>query len=242
MRPSPCRAAAFAACVVLVCSPPVLAQPGGLFGLPPGSQEAATLIGAGLGFSNLSGGEEDGGFLAVTLQPEIAFGQMGIGLAATLRYDVEGEGGFRREDYDEARDFIGIVQYVRYGFKGAEGGYGQLGRLDAAQLGNGQQVGLYRNEVALDVPQRGVVFDLDAGMGGVETVFGSIADPGVYGARGFFRPLRLGGSTGLIGGLEVGVSVAGDLNDQGNYVNRENPGEPFVLVADSSEEIGRAHV
>ena len=205
---------------------------GPLFGLDLSSDQAQSLIGAGLGYTGLSGGIRDGNFLAFTLQPEFTvvnageLGNLALGFGATLRYDVE-NGTFRKEDFDEARDFVGLVQYVRFGQEGVNPLYGRFGRLDAATLGNGQQVGLYRNEVALDAQQRGFDLALDGGIVGLEGMFGSITDPGVFGARAFTRPFHRRG--GLLGLIRAGVSVAGDLNDEGAYVNPVAPGQPFLL-------------
>jgi hypothetical protein len=251
-----CRAALVGALLfgVLVAPRPARAQLGALL---PGMSVDSTayafsptnLLGAALGITSFSGGLADGEYLTLTIQPEVdltalGLAQVGVGVYAPLRFqlhagdDTTDTGGFRfrREDYDDANELLSIIRYVRYGQKsGGQALYARFGMLDGASVGYGQLVSFYRNEVGNDARRRGLALDVDLGMLGVETLYGTLADAGVYAARGylrpFWRPAETGGGGGL-GALALGVTLAGDLDGDGAYVNPDSSGAPFVRPAD----------
>ena len=218
----------------------------------PGTPLDSSLVGlfdpvsqlsAGLGLTSIDGGDDDGEFFLLDLSPEfnlapLGLRQVGLGLDAPLRFQVGGgEDGsgfqFRSEDYDEQNEVLSIIRYVRYGRKqGNEALYARFGAIDFGRIGYGSLVEGYRNEVGEDGRTRGGAFDLDLAGIGVETLYGSFTEAGVYAGRGFIRPFRvLGGSEGGLNNLEIGVTVAGDLNSEGGFVNADAPGEPFALGA-----------
>lgn len=204
------------------------------------------LLAAAFGITSFSGGLADGEYLTLTLQPEvdlsaIGLNEVGFGMYAPLRFqinagdDTTSSGGlrFREEDYDDPNELLSIIRYVRYGQKnGDQALYARFGSLDGANVGYGSMLSFYRNEVGTDARRRGLAFDLDAGLMGVETVYGSFTDPGVYAARGYVRPFwvpeELGGGLGL-SALALGFTLAGDLERAGGYVNPDSSGAPFVL-------------
>lgn len=196
-------------------------------------------ISAGLGLTTIDGGDEDGEFLLLGLDPEFDLGaigvpQVGMGLSAGLRFQVGGgEDGsgfsFRQEDYDETSEILSILRYVRYGRKqGTEALYARFGAIDFGQVGYGSLVEAYRNEVGQDGRTRGGAFDLDVSGVGVETLYGDFATPGVYAGRAYVRPLRFFNRE-TASDLTLGVTIAGDLNPEGGFVNTDAPGQPFFL-------------
>ena len=247
--------AAGLAAALLALAAPAQAQ----IGIPqiPGMAIDSTLLrfnpvsqlAAGLGFTTIDGGAEEGQFVLIQLQPELdlrAFGapQVGLGIDAPLRFQIGGGADstgafrFRGEDYDDRNEVLSVLRYVRYGQKGTDGAlYARFGAVDFGRIGYGALVEAYRNEVGQDARARGAEFDLDLGGVGVETLYGSFSRPGVYAGRGFLRPLRLmGGAAGGLNDLTIGLTLAGDLNERGGYVNAAAPGEPFFLdtAADGS--------
>lgn len=217
-------------------------------------------VAAGLGFATINGGEAEGQYLMLQLRPEFDLGavgvpQLGIGLDAPLRFQVAGGDSsastfrFRSEDYDDANERLAVLRYVRYGQKASgQALYARFGALDFARVGYGSLVESYRNEVGEGARQRGGAFDLDFGGVGVETLYGTFSEAGVYAGRAFVRPLRLmGGEAGGWNDLTVGVTVAGDLNPEGGFVSADSLGQPFFLadtsepeaVAGSSQDNGR---
>ena len=233
---------------LLAAAMPARAQPG----IPqiPGTAIDETLLrfnpvsrlAAGLGFTTIDGGAGQGNYLLFSFQPEFdlrAAGvpEVGVGIDAPLRFQLGGDSTatlrFRSEDYDDRNEILSILRYVRYGEKGADRAlYARFGAIDFGRIGYGTLVEAYRNEVGQDARTRGGAFDLDLGGVGVETLYGSFSRPGVYAGRGYLRPFRLmGGEAGGLNDLTVGVTLAGDLNQRGGYVNAAAPGEPFFLEA-----------
>ncbi|CAN5632878.1 hypothetical protein BH23BAC4_BH23BAC4_10430 [soil metagenome] len=220
---------------------------GNLPGLPIDTLGVAfnpvNLLAGGLGITNIRGGQGEGDFLLMTLQPELdlrALGvpDLGIGIFAPLRYQIGGgdgeTSGFRTEDYDSFEKVLSAIRYVRFGQKDADQVlYARFGAIDQGRIGYGQQVYLYKNEIGQDARRRGAALDLDAGIGGIETLVGTFTNPGVFAGRAYLRPLRIlgGGETGL-NSLTVGVTLAGDMNAEGGFVNSAAPGQPFVLPSE----------
>ncbi len=243
------RLAGLLAAVLLAA--PVRAQ----LGIPqiPGMAVDSTLlrfnpvsqVAAGLGFTTIDGGPGQGNYLLFQLQPElnlraVGIPQVGLGIDAPLRFQVGGDSTgtlrFRSEDYDDRNEVLSVLRYVRYGQKGADQTiYARFGAVDFGRVGYGSLVEAYRNEVGQDARTRGGELDVDLGGVGVETIYGSFTRPGVYAGRGYVRPLRLmGGEAGGLNDLTIGVTVAGDLNQRGGFVNTAAPGEPFFLGTDAS--------
>ncbi len=199
-------------------------------------------LAAGLGFTTIKGGPEQGDFLLLQLQPEFDLGaigapQLGLGIDAPLRFQLAGGDttrsalSFRGEDYNDTNEILAVLRYVRYGQKsGGQALYARFGALDFARIGYGGLVESYRNEVGEDARQRGGALDLDLGGVGFESMYGTFSEAGVYAARGFVRPLRaIGGEAGGWNDITLGVTVAGDLNPESGFVNAAAPGQPFVL-------------
>ena len=253
-RPSTDSRLAVLLLAVLLAAVPVAAPARAQVGIPqiPGMAIDSTLlrfnpvsqVAAGLGFTTIDGGPGQGTFLLLQLQPEltlraVGIPQVGLGIDAPLRVQLGGDSTgtlrFRREDYDDRNEVLAVLRYVRYGQKGAgQAVYARFGAVDFGRVGYGALVEAYRNEVGQDGRTRGGELDLDLGGLGVETLYGSFSRPGVYAGRGFVRPLRLmGGEAGGLNDLTVGVTVAGDLNQRGGFVNTAAPGEPFFLGTDA---------
>lgn len=150
--------------------------------------------------------------------PEISFLNFGVGL--DLRFDVSSEGKIREENFNDASDYLSIIRYIRYGLKN-DPVFAKIGALDRYTLGHGSIMYQYNNSPGFDVRQTGFVLDIDFGQFGFESIYSSFAQAGIFGLRGFVRPLQLAGQTGIpiISNLEVGASYAGDFNDQAGIVS-----------------------
>ncbi len=172
----------------------------------------------------------------LSLNPDFAFGKVGIGLDFTLHYrfdDGNGNFDFREQDWipDSKRSFwdiyLPIFRYVRYGRKG-DSLYGKIGSIDDGTLGNGFIMGSYSNSHFL--PERrivGLALDLDGSLFnfpylGIETFAGNLAQMDVFGTRLYVRPLN-SLDIPIIKDLQIGTTAAFDRKP--NAIN------DFILTA-----------
>ncbi len=145
------------------------------------------------------------------LFPELAFANFGLGLDLNLEFDQNGK--IRNENFNEFSDYLSIIRYVRYGFKG-DPFYARLGALDYATLGHGSLMYLYNNSPSYDARKIGMELDLDLGYGGFEGVYSSFGEDGVVGFRGYVRPLQFTEAADIpvLGNLEIGATYVTDFN------------------------------
>ncbi|HCY74564.1 MAG TPA: hypothetical protein DHV28_01465 [Ignavibacteriales bacterium] len=166
-------------------------------------------------------------YFRVSFRPEISFSDFGVGLDLNLDFDSDGK--LRKENFNETSDYLSIIRYIRYGLKN-DPVFLKIGALDYYTLGHGSIMQHYNNSPTYDNRRIGFVADIDFGKFGFESIMGSFSPAGVFGLRGYVRPLQFtdAAEIPIIGNLEVGASFASDLNDNagiinGNYnnVNRE---------------------
>lgn len=164
-------------------------------------------IAGGLGVSFIDGKA----FYSFRFRPEVAFSKIGVGLDLNLEFNSDGK--VRHENFNEFSDYLSIIRYVRYGLK-HDPLYARLGALDYATLGHGTIMYLYNNSPSFDARRVGVEFDLDFDRYGFESVYGNFAQAGVFGFRGYVRPLKWTtlAAVPLISNLEFGASYAADYS------------------------------
>ncbi len=162
----------------------------------------------GLGLSWIDGEP----YYMFSLSPDISIGKFGVGLDLNLR--INKEGNVRHEDFNTISDYLSLIKYVRYGYK-REPIYVKVGGLDRAILGQGNIVYYYNNRASFDNKKIGIELDLDFGDFGFESLYGDLSGKGIFGLRGYTRPLHFttAADIPIIGDLEVGASYAIDLND-----------------------------
>ena len=150
-------------------------------------------------------------YYTLRFMPEISLGNFGAGL--DLRLDFDQNGKLRKENFNEFSDYLSIIRYLRYGLKN-DPVYVKLGALDYYTLGHGSIMYQYNNSPSLDVRKIGLVFDVDFGNFGFESMYSHFAEAGVFGIRGYVRPLKFSeaGNIPIIGDLEVGATYAADHN------------------------------
>jgi hypothetical protein len=153
----------------------------------------------------------------VSFRPEISFSQVGIGLDLNLDFDSEGK--LRTENFNEASDYLSIIRYIRYGLKN-DPVFIKVGALDYYTLGHGSIMQHYNNSPTYDNRRIGLVVDLDLGKFGIESIMGSFSPAGVFGVRGYVRPLQLTSASDIpiISNLEVGTSFVTDLNENAGVI------------------------
>lgn len=172
------------------------------------------LINGGMGITWIDGKPH----YRIAFRPEISFANFGVGLDLNLDFDSEGK--LRKENFNEASDYLSIIRYVRYGLKN-DPVFIKVGALDYYTLGHGSIMQHYNNSPTFDNRRIGFVADIDFGKFGFESIMGTFSPAGVFGIRGYVRPLQFSEASNLpiIGNLEVGASFVSDLNKDAGIIN-----------------------
>lgn len=154
-------------------------------------------------------------YYQVTINPEISFANMGIGLDLRLEFNND---GIRKENFNETSDYISIIRYFRYGQKG-DPFYIKLGALEFVNLGNGTLISYYTNRPSIDSRKNGVELAFDAEKFGAEFLYSNFALAGLVGTRAFVRPLKFTpmAETPIIGNLEVGGTYVMDMDKRADF-------------------------
>lgn len=154
----------------------------------------------------------------ISFRPEISFSEVGIGLDLNLDFDPEGK--LRTENFNEASDYLSIIRYVRYGIKN-DPVFIKVGALDYYTLGHGSIMNQYNNSPTYDNRRIGLVADIDFGKFGFESIFSSFSPAGVFGIRGYVRPLQLSSASDIpiLSNLEVGASFVTDINEDAGIIS-----------------------
>jgi hypothetical protein len=148
---------------------------------------------------------------SLRFRPEISFVNFGAGL--DLRFDINKDGNLRKENFNELSDYLSIIRYLRYGYKG-DPFYVKLGALDYYTLGHGSIMNRYNNSPSYDVKKIGVVMDVSFGYFGLESIYSRFAEAGVVGVRGYVQPLKFTSMRNIpvIGAVEIGASYVSDFD------------------------------
>jgi hypothetical protein len=184
-------------------------------------------LGIGAESFNEPGIEDPVTYQTLSLMPDFAFGQFGIGLDLTFHYRFTGgDGGefeIRKADWDPKLAGVTFLElylprfrYIRWGFRG-DPLYIKLGSIDDATLGNGFIMGNYANTLFLpELRIFGMNFDIDGALFnfpyvGLQSFIGNLANPDIIGGRLFARPLAWL-SMPILPHLEIGYTVVGDID------------------------------
>lgn len=154
----------------------------------------------------------------ISLRPEVSFMNFGVGLDLNLDFDKEGK--LRKENFNEFSDYLSIIRYVRYGMKN-EPVYIKLGALDYHTIGHGTIMNRYNNSPSFDTRKIGLAADIDFGQFGFESIYGTFGEGGIFGLRGYVRPLQFNPSTDLpiLRNIEIGATYAVDFNQYAGVLN-----------------------
>lgn len=154
----------------------------------------------------------------ISLRPEVSFMNFGVGLDLNLDFDKEGK--LRKENFNEFSDYLSIIRYVRYGMKN-EPVYIKLGALDYHSIGHGTIMNRYNNSPSFDTRKIGLAADIDFGKFGFESIYGTFGEEGIFGLRGYFRPLQFSTSTDLpiLRNIELGATFTTDFNKYAGVLN-----------------------
>ncbi len=164
----------------------------------------------GIGLTSIDSEGESALYYNIMLQPELAFGKLGIGLNINLNINTE-TGEIREKDWDENYDYLRLIRYLRWGVK-SDPLYARLGTLDATRLGHGSIVNYYTNEASYDNRKIGLAFDMDFGTFGFETITSNFARAELVAARGYVRPLRQAMGIPVVKNITFGASFVRDFD------------------------------
>jgi hypothetical protein len=168
-------------------------------------------------------------FYLINITPEVAFGQLGVGLDLNLRFNTKGK--LRAGDYTKFEDYLRIIRYVRWAQKG-DPFYVRLGQLDYSLLGHGSIVYNYRNGASYDMRRTGIELDLNFEKYGFESMYSDLAGKGLLGMRGHVKPLKFTSlaKVPVINNFEVGATYARDLNANANRTSVDSSGRGLTIV------------
>lgn len=198
-----------------------------------------------LGAETFNDGEGPVAYQKLSLNPDISFGKVGIGMAVTLHYRFTDAGlVVRSQDWiphynGNNKTFLDIYlplfRYIRYGHKGNPL-YAKIGAIDDGTLGNGFLMGGYANTNFL--PERrivGLALDLDGSLFnfpylGIETFTGNLAKFDVFGTRLYARPL-LSLKLPVFKNLQTGTTFVMDRNPNalGTFANSDATPDPVYM-------------
>lgn len=182
-------------------------------------------------------------YLTLHFNPELAFGNVGIGL--DLNFEFDQDGNLRTENFNTVEDYLAIIRYIRYGKK-MDPFYFRIGALDYATLGHGSIMNLYNNSPSYDARKIGMAMDIDFNLLGFESVYSNFLNVGIGGMRAYLRPFKFTslGSIPIIGDMEVAVSFVADWDknagvmegeidpETGNFVRTVDHGAVVIYGAD----------
>lgn len=165
--------------------------------------------GGGLGITTFGGDV----FYTLNFSPDLAFGNIGVGLDVNLRISQSGQ--LRQEDWNDGiSSYLRLIRYARYGNK-RDSLYVRVGQLDFARLGHGSIVNLYRNNGSYDARRVGVEFDMDFGNYGFESMVSDLSTFYIVGIRAYSRPL-FASEIPVLSQLQIGASYVADFSGRAN--------------------------
>lgn len=152
-------------------------------------------MGLGIGSATIDGQI----YNQLALRPELKFGKLGIGLDLVLY--IDNEGNIRKNEWDEASDFVDKFLYIRWGEK-SDPFWFQWGSLPSVTLGYGGLLAGYSNMMEFPSIRRvGVNAGLNFGKYGTELFLANVKDfkrgGTLMGLRGTYKvskrlPLTIG--------------------------------------------------
>ncbi len=127
-------------------------------------------LGLGVGSATIDGAI----YNQIALRPELSFGKLGLGL--DLVFYMDNEGNIRKDEWDEASDFIDKFLYIRWGEK-SDPFWFKWGSLDNVTLGYGGLLAGYSNMMEFpSVRKVGINTGITFGNFGTEVFMSNMKD------------------------------------------------------------------
>ena len=187
---------------------------------PPTPPEKPFNMGLGVGSATIDGEI----FNQIALRPEFKLGSLGIGLDLVLY--VDNEGNIRKDEWDEASDFVDKFLYIRWGEK-SDPFWFKVGSLEGVTLGYGGLLSGYSNMMEFPSIRRvGLNTGANFGNFGTELFFSNVKDftrgGTLMGLRGTFTV-----SENLP--LKLGVSYVTDMNQFSGLKDIDDDSYPDIF-------------
>jgi hypothetical protein len=163
----------------------------------------------------------------VQLRPEIGIGKFGFGLDIDLLFDADGN--IRKEDWEDWRDYVNKIFYVRYGQK-QDPFYFKAGCIPSYTLGHGLIFDHYSNMLRYpDVKNVGAYVGVNSPISGIgfEAFTHNIHRNEILAARVHGNPLQYS-YIPFLENFKLGVNVGWDRNQYGKYPDDDGDNIPDV--------------
>lgn len=167
----------------------------------------------------------------IGLRPELQLWKFGVGLDISVLLDEEGK--VREEDWDQWIDYVDKVYYVRYGKKG-EPLYFTYGGLESTTLGYGTIINGYTNMLEYPTYKRqGLDISVETTYVGMQAIVNDFKE-----LKGKNRAFMGGGRIYIkpFSRLQIGGSIAGDLNEYKGLRDTDDDGYPDEVDAYPEDE------
>ncbi|MCS5661626.1 MAG: hypothetical protein NZ842_14620, partial [Dehalococcoidia bacterium] len=187
---------------------------------PPTPPEKPFNMGLGVGSATIDGEI----YNQIALRPEFKLGNLGIGLDLVLY--IDNEGNVRKDEWDEASDFVDKFLYIRWGEK-SDPFWFKVGFLEGVTLGYGGLLSGYSNMMEFPSIRRvGLNTGANFGNFGTELFFSNVKDftrgGTLMGLRGTFTV-----SENLP--LKLGVSYVTDMNQFSGLKDIDDDSYPDIF-------------
>jgi len=162
----------------------------------------------------------------IGLRPELKLWKLGVGLDISILLDEDGK--VREEDWDEKNDYIDKVYYLRFGQKG-EPFYFVYGGLESTTLGYGSIINGYTNLLEYPTYKRqGIDIGIETSYFGMQAIVNDFKE-----LQGRNRAVMGGGRIYVkpFSRLQIGGSMAGDLNEYKGLRDTDDDGYPDEVDA-----------
>ncbi len=112
-------------------------------------------LGAMLGYTSIGGQK----YIGLRIQPELAFGKLGVGVDIPLLFSLDGK-GLRNEEFTSGVGWLRMIRYVRWGVKKRDPFYIRVGDLTGSWIGYGLLLDNYTNSTSFEKRKLGVTWDI----------------------------------------------------------------------------------
>ena len=155
--------------------------------------------------------------LELDLYGSFEFSMLGFGVGLPVRFILKNGDDipttaeiFPKEDWDDARDWVSILNYFHYGHSG-DMFYFYFGEQRNRYVGNGSIVGAYYGDLRLYHPQRGVNLEVNTDYAGIDFFMDDVTPPNIIGGRFYLKPISFFSKENYGNNLEIGASYFADI-------------------------------